>query len=662
MIIHRLRQVGFGSALAGCLGIVASPAVAGSTPASSTTSMIHNAAHTVVTSVNVGATVHNLVIVAGAPGGPVPTGEVDIAWFVNGQCSGPPVASSGPLALDPTGQFDATTFAFTVNSAGFNSFQAQYLGDFTYAPSVGPCETLEVDAETNDVGVVTHVKDAGGTDVTGTTVTAGTVVHDEATVTRGPNTPAEVPDPTGTVTFTLFQGGSCNGSLVATDPNAPINAAGLATSVSFTTPTAGGTFSYLANYSGDANYPQHEADCESFTVAANTVTVVTHVRDTGGNEITGATVPAGTVTHDEATVAKGAGTPAAVPNPTGTVSFTLFGGGTCNGTVIETDPNEPLNAAGLATSVTFTTPTAGERSPTFAHYNGDANFPQRDADCESITVAANIATVTTHVRDAAGNDVTGEAVNAGTVLHDEASVARTAGTPAVVPDPTGTVDFTLYGNGTCDGTVIATDPGKPLSGGTATSANFTTPATGGVFSYRAHYSGDAHYVPQDGACEPVTAQIGKITLTDFECPSILAGTAPALGQVTYSAVGGKIAQGLSPGAFYYWTKITTTVPNQVVTVTQSNTSVNNAALFGVLQGWDRVYTSTCGSWKAGTLIANGSGASFTIGAPGTYFVGIKYATKSIAGTVAPVPANLTYRFTTSLGGVTGGSVLLKKGN
>lgn len=542
MIIHRLRQVGFGSALAGCLGIVASPAVAGSTPASSTTSMIHNAAHTVVTSVNVGATVHNLVIVAGAPGGPVPTGEVDIAWFVNGQCSGPPVASSGPLALDPTGQFDATTFAFTVNSAGFNSFQAQYLGDFTYAPSVGPCETLEVDAETNDVGVVTHVKDAGGTDVTGTTVTAGTVVHDEATVTRGPNTPAEVPDPTGTVTFTLFQGGSCNGSLVATDPNEPLNAAGLATSVTFTTPTAGGTFSYLA------------------------------------------------------------------------------------------------------------------------HYNGDANFPQRDADCESITVAANIATVTTHVRDAAGNDVTGEAVNAGTVLHDEASVARTAGTPAVVPDPTGTVDFTLYGNGTCDGTVIATDPGKPLSGGTATSANFTTPATGGVFSYRAHYSGDAHYVPQDGACEPVTAQIGKITLTDFECPSILAGTAPALGQVTYSAVGGKIAQGLSPGAFYYWTKITTTVPNQVVTVTQSNTSVNNAALFGVLQGWDRVYTSTCGSWKAGTLIANGSGASFTIGAPGTYFVGIKYATKSIAGTVAPVPANLTYRFTTSLGGVTGGSVLLKKGN
>ena len=53
-------------------------------------------------------------------------------------------------------------------------------------------------------------------------------------------------------------------------------------------------------------------------------------------------------------------------------------------------------------------------------------------------------------------------------------------------------------------------------------------------------------------------------------------------------------------------------------------------------------------------------ASFTVAVPGTYHIGIKYQTKSIAGTTAPVPANITYNFSTSLGGNTGASVLLKK--
>ena len=46
--------------------------------------------------------------------------------------------------------------------------------------------------------------------------------------------------------------------------------------------------------------------------------------------------------------------------------------------------------------------------------------------------------------------------------------------------------------------------------------------------------------------------------------------------------------------------------------------------------------------------------------PGTYHIGIKYSTKSIAGTIAPVPSDITYNFATSLGGQTGASVLLKK--
>jgi hypothetical protein len=121
-----------------------------------------------------------------------------------------------------------------------------------------------------DVTVTTKVLDASNTDVTGsTTITPGTVVHDQATVTRTAATPAAVPNPTGTVTFTLFNGTTCNGSVVSTDPNEALNGSGVATSVTFTTPAGGGPFSYLAHYNGDANYPQRDAGaCEPFTVTA----------------------------------------------------------------------------------------------------------------------------------------------------------------------------------------------------------------------------------------------------------------------------------------------------------------------------------------------------------------------------------------------------------
>jgi hypothetical protein len=108
---------------------------------------------------------------------------------------------------------------------------------------------------------------AGSTDVTGsTTITPGTIVHDEATVTATAGTPASVPAPTGTVTFTLYNGTGCNGSVVSTDPNEPLSAGGVADSATFTTPSGGGPFSYLAHYNGDSNYPAKNAGCEPFTV------------------------------------------------------------------------------------------------------------------------------------------------------------------------------------------------------------------------------------------------------------------------------------------------------------------------------------------------------------------------------------------------------------
>jgi hypothetical protein len=329
-------------------------------------------------------------------------------------------------------------------------------------------------------------------------------------------------------------------------------------------------------------------------------------------------------------------------------------GGTGSCSVVISSPTAGNTASNAATNVVVggvsLTPATGD-----AHVGDGPDAQKSWAD----------DTVTTHVRDAANNDLTGGTVQAGTVVHDEATVAKAGGTPVSVPDPTGTVDFTLYNNGTCNGTVVATDPGRPLdASGVATSANFTTPASG-TFSYKAHYNGDANYPAHDAAaCESFTVQPstrgGLIAPTETSCAAFAAGTAETLGQVNYRVKSGKIGQGINPGVFFYYTEITTTVPNQVVTVSQSNTSTNNAALFGILNGQAILYSATCAKVMSGTVINGGSGASFTVSVPGTYIIGIKYQTKTIAGTPAPAPADITYNFTTSLGGNTAASVLLKK--
>ena len=76
---------------------------------------------------------HDFVTVTGQPGSPNPTGNVNIDWFLNGTCAPAAAVNSGSVGpLNAAGQFDATGFAFTVNTAGQRAFQAHYEGDATY--------------------------------------------------------------------------------------------------------------------------------------------------------------------------------------------------------------------------------------------------------------------------------------------------------------------------------------------------------------------------------------------------------------------------------------------------------------------------------------------------------------------------------------------------
>jgi uncharacterized repeat protein (TIGR01451 family) len=106
----------------------------------------------------------------------------------------------------------------------------------------------------------------------------------------------------------------------------------------------------------------------------------------------------------------------------------------------------------------------------------------------------------TDILNGAGAVVT--TVVSGTVVQDKVFVARTAGTPAGVPNPTGSVVFHRYATIDCTGTAVnqtvALTPGSPS---TAVSDQFAPTA---AISYRADYLGDANYPARSGACEPLT--------------------------------------------------------------------------------------------------------------------------------------------------------------
>jgi hypothetical protein len=202
-----------------------------------------------------------------------------------------------------------------------------------------------------------------------------------------------------------------------------------------------------------------------------------------------------------------------------------------------------------------------------------------------------------------------------------------------------------------------------VSGAAESTPITLNPAADTQYSYLAHYNGDGTFPAQDASCEPfkVLGQPqGQITPTNTSCSDFTSGTAQTLGQVNYSSKNGTIGQGINPGVFFFYSTIKTTQPNQVVTITQTNTSTNNAALFGILNGQAWLWTGDCVSKIVGTTSNGDANASFVVPTPGTYVISLKYQTKSLAGTVAPVPPDITYNFVTSLGGNTGASVLLKK--
>jgi hypothetical protein len=379
------------------------------------------------------------------------------------------------------------------------------------------------------------------------------------------------------------------------------------------------------------------------------------VRNAGGTTVT--TVEAGTTVHDFVHVAGTAGGPI----PSGNVTIDWFTNGTCAGAPASTSAPIALDASGNADATAFAfTPAAGQFAFR-AHFPGDANYGASDGACEPLTVVdANIQinpptatnpvgtthTLTGHVNVNTG---TGGFVNAPDGTTITFSLTNAGGATATFVGPNSCT--TAGGTGSC--TAVISSP----TAGTTTIHASTSVTVGGLVLTRA--TGDSHAGDSADATKLWTNGGGVVTMFCVACSDVLAANVPpqfVISNVTYGNFKGNI-RGTSPGQLYYWAVVTTTTANQVVTVSQSNTSTNNATPLKVNSGVFRIYSGGCKSFTSGTVNAAKTGGSFTVATPGTYVIQVEFDTNVLENTPVPVPSTIVYTFTTSIGG--SASVTLK---
>jgi hypothetical protein len=245
------------------------------------------------------------------------------------------------------------------------------------APNSGPALKRFVDAniqitpalDTNPVGtphvLTLHVNVNDGTGAGFVNAPAGTPVS--ATIASGPGAI------TGSPCLTVGATGTCTVTLNSSVPGTTVVNGSVTLTV--TTPQGNVTLTRTTNGTGANSGPATKLWADA--------AVRTDIHNGAHAVIT--TASAGDVVHDKVFVTKAAGTPAAVPSPTGSVTFHRYTSLNCTGTPV--DQTVPLAADGTAETSTFT---VVDDMSYKADYSGDGNYPARSGACEPLSVQTSI--------------------------------------------------------------------------------------------------------------------------------------------------------------------------------------------------------------------------------------------------------------------------------
>ncbi len=366
-----------------------------------------------------------------------------------------------------------------------------------------------------------------------------------------------------------------------------------------------GAYSFQALYSGDSTYGPQSSVCEPFTVGKASVSPGTVVDDAtlgtawDGNETTGATA------FDTATVSAITGF-----EPTGNFAYNFFTNGACAGAIAF--QQVVTMSGGLVPNGTAEGPL-----PTGAYsyqdvYTGDANYLGAVATCESFAVVKAPNGVGTVVDDSTSNAPWDGSEHTGAAAYDTASVTTVGGI-----DPTGTLTYSLFSNGSCTG-APATTSTTTLSGGLVPNSATTSELAAGTYSYSGSYSGDTNYLPATGSCDPfvvtrATSSLGSV-VDDAANDSPWAGTetvgSAAYDTSTLTGVAGFTATGTV--TYHFFTNGTCTGGSTSSAFTLSGGAVPQSASTGSLTVGGLYAFDTSFSGDANYQAATGSCESFTV--------------------------------------------------
>ena len=416
-------------------------------------------------------------------GGVNPTGSITFNLYGpnDATCTGAVVFTS-TVTVNGNGAYGSGTF--TPATAGTYRWIANYSGDGNNAKTANGCN------ESNESVVVNPAHPTVVTQASAA-VTIGGAISDTATLAGGVA-------PTGTITFNLYgpNDATCSGAVLF-QSTATVNGNGTYGSGNFT-PTATGTYRWIANYGGDANNTATANGCnesnESVVVKPATPTIAT-VATEGG--------VAGDKISDTATLS-GAYLPT-----TGTVTFNLYSATDpgCEDAPIFTstvaDQRRRHGDLGLSSRSPCPGRTTG--SPrTAATANNDAVAGSCGDDGETTVINKFNPDITTSL---SSGDVNGAKI---TVLFG-ASVTDQATLTNASADAGGTVTYTVYTDNAC--TQKFADAGvKPVVAGAVGPSDAVVFPDAGTFYWQAAYSGDANNAPATSTC---TDEVLTVTTPDL---------------------------------------------------------------------------------------------------------------------------------------------------
>jgi len=150
----------------------------------------------------------------------------------------------------------------------------------------------------------------------------------------------------------------------------------------------------------------------------------------------------------------------------------------------------------------------------------------------------------------------------------------------------------------------------------------------------------------DGLCTGGVKQVGKIAPTGTTCQQYQGGTAATLSKVLYTVTTTGRIGAVSPGVFFYYTKMSGSAGDSV-SITETHTG--SAPTIPIQKKQVLLFTDPgCATlrWRSLTVNADGT-ATGVLPSSGDFIISVKYNSGSLKGKDVPVPSTSTYTFGTN---------------